>query len=428
MKILFVHNNFPAQFRHVARALSQDPGVDIAAIGSFTARPLRNVNLLKYNVSATDVAATHPFARRFDLECRRAEEVLYAASSLASSGFSPDVIVAHPGWGEALPLRAIFPKSRIIIYCEFYYNGTGQDVGFDLEFPTLGADGQVSLHLKNAATLLALSACNDAISPTLWQKSTYPSDFAHKIKVIHEGVDVDLFAPHPGAALHLPNGRSLSASDEVITFVARNLEPLRGYHIFMRALPRILAERPEAQVLIMGSDGTSYGQSPPTGQTWKDVFRNEVAGSIDQHRVHFLGHLPYRDYLRALQISSAHVYLTYPFVLSWSLLEAMSTGCPIIASDTPPVREVVNGDTGLLVPFFDTEGLARRVIEVLGAPRGFDKMRARAREFITAQYDAQRICIPKFLSLLDPNAPRPRRIRSHPKSAGAAESAPGLRT
>jgi len=155
-KILFVHNNFPAQFLHVAQALAKEPGIGLAAIGTQTARQLPGVRLIKYTVGDPNVAGTHPFARRFDLECRRAEQVLYALSSLASSGFKPDVVVGHPGWGETLPLRTIFPQARFIVYCEFFYGANGRDVGFDPEFPETGADGHVALHLKNAATLLAL--------------------------------------------------------------------------------------------------------------------------------------------------------------------------------------------------------------------------------------------------------------------------------
>jgi glycosyltransferase involved in cell wall biosynthesis len=400
MNILFVHNNFPAQFKHVARALADDPAVTVAAIGAPTAQPVRDVKLLKYIVTDGDVSATHPFARRFDLECRRAEQVLYAASSLVQSGFAPDVIVAHSGWGESLPLRAIFPKARLVVYSEFYYGVAGRDVGFDPEFPETGVDGHTALHLKNATALLALADCDEAISPTEWQRSTHPPAFASKIRVIHEGVDIDLASPDDKATFHLPNGQQLSSGDEVVTFVARNLEPIRGYHIFMRALPKILARRPQAQVLIVGADGVSYGMSPPKGQTWKSIFYREVESRIDKGRVHFLGRLRHEDYLRVLKISAAHVYLTYPFVLSWSCLEAMSTGCLVIGSDTPPVQEVLSPDTGVPFPFFDVEGLADRVIDALANPSRYRSQREKARKLVLDQFDTRRICVPKFMDLI----------------------------
>jgi glycosyltransferase involved in cell wall biosynthesis len=400
MNILFVHNNFPAQYLHVVRALANDPKVQIVAVGSSSAQTMDGVKLIKYSMGKVDVSATHPFARRFDVECYRAEQVLYALSSLASSGFTPDVIMAHPGWGETLPLRTIFPNARILLYCEFFYGMQGRDVGFDPEFPATGADGHVALHLKNAATLLALADSDIGVSPTEWQRSTFPQEYHDKITTIHEGIAADIVTPNPNAVLQLPCGRELRQTDEIVTFVARNLEPLRGYHIFMRALPRIMSERPRAQIVIVGGDGVSYGASPPPPTTWKSIFFDEVAGQIDPERVHFVGRLPYEDYLSALQISSAHIYLTYPFVLSWSLLEAMGAGCVVIGSNTDPVREVLNTENGILVPFFDVEQLAERVVGVLRHPHRFTSLRAHARRTILDQYDLVQICLPKLLTLI----------------------------
>jgi glycosyltransferase involved in cell wall biosynthesis len=406
MNILFVHNNFPGQFRHVAEALARDPEVTVVAVGSPSSRPVPGVRLRKYTMNRVDVAATHPFARRFDVECHRAEQVLYVLTSLVSSGFVPDVIVAHPGWGETLPLRTIFPRARIVLYCEFFYGTEGRDVGFDPEFPQIGADGDVALHLKNATTLLALAECDVGLSPTLWQRSTFPEIYQPKIKIIHEGVDTEAVKPEGDAAFRLRTGRTLRREDEVVTFVARNLEPLRGYHIFMRALPQILKKRPHAEILVIGEDRTYYGASPPAGTTWKSIFLDEVNDRIDTNRVHFTGRLAYRDYLKALQISSAHVYLTYPFVLSWSFIEAMSCGCMLIGSDTTPVREVVNGENGVLVPFFDHEQLANKVVEALAQPRRFQSMRAAARRTAVEQFD-QRISLPQMMALLRGNEDPP---------------------
>jgi glycosyltransferase involved in cell wall biosynthesis len=400
MNFLFVHNNFPGQYQHIVRALAHDPKARIVAIGSSTSQEMSGVRLLKYSLSNVDVSASHPFARRFDMECHRAEQVLYALSSLASSGFAPDIIMAHPGWGETLPLRTIFPAARILLYCEFFYGMQGRDVGFDPEFPETGADGHVALHLKNASSLLALSDCDFGVSPTNWQRSTFPKEYQSKITVIHEGIDADVVKPDPDAVLRLPSGLELRRSDEVVTFVARNLEPLRGYHRFMRALPRIMSARPQAQVVVIGGDGASYGALPPQGTTWKSLFYDEVAEHIDRKRIHFAGRLPYPNYLTALQVSSAHVYLTYPFVLSWSLLEALSAGCLVIGSDTPPVREVLNNENGLLTPFFDTEQLAERVTEALTFPRRFRSVRAQARRTILDQYDLARICLPKMMAFI----------------------------
>jgi glycosyltransferase involved in cell wall biosynthesis len=373
----------------------------VKAVGSVSARGGTGVGLRKYTLSDEGVSEVHPFARRFEFECRRAEQVLYALSSIASSGFVPDLIMAHPGWGESLPLRSVFPKARILLYCEFFYGPHARDVGFDPEFPDTGVDGKVALHLKNASTLLALAESDGGVSPTAWQRSTFPVEFLDKIQVIHEGVDVDIVRPEPKATFCLANGREIRPGDEVVTFVARNLEPLRGYHVFMRALPRIMSARPQAEVVVIGGDGTSYGAPPPRGTTWKSLALAEVAGRIDMNRLHFTGPLSYQDYLRALQVSAAHVYLTYPFVLSWSLMEALSAGCVVIGSQTAPVTEVIDGQNGILTPFFDLEALAERVIDVLACPHRYRRMREKARGTIVERYDLRRVCLPAMRSLIE---------------------------
>jgi glycosyltransferase involved in cell wall biosynthesis len=401
MKVLFIHNNFPAQFRNLAAALAREAGHELVAVGASTARPMPSVKLLKYALASADVSNTHPFARRFDLECRRAEQVLYSLSTLAASGFTPDVILAHPGWGETLPLRTMFPKARLIVYCEFFYGAQGRDLGFDAEFPEPGLDGHIGLQLKNATTLLALADADLGISPTKWQHSTFPGHYQRMIQIVHEGVDTDVIRPDAAARLRLADGRELGRGDEVVTFVARNLEPLRGYHVFMRALPEILARRPHAQIVIIGTEGISYGLNAPEGTSWKSMFLNEVRDELDLTRVHFMGHVPHRTFLTAMQVSSAHVYLTYPFVLSWSMLEAMSAGCLVIGSDTAPVREVIEPDcNGVLVPFFAVDELAERVVEALQTPAKFVPMREAARQYVIEHFDAERVCVPQMRRLL----------------------------
>jgi glycosyltransferase involved in cell wall biosynthesis len=250
--------------------------------------------------------------------------------------------------------------------------------------------------------LLALADCDLGISPTTWQQSTFPSHYQSKIDVIHEGINTSHVRPNPQARLMLPNGREVGPSDEVVTFVVRNLEPLRGYHVFMRTLPEILRRRPNAQIVIIGRDGLSYGLPPPAGKTWKSIFLEEVRDQLDLSRVHFMGGVPYQTFVSALQVSSAHVYLTYPFVLSWSVLEAMSAGCLVIGSDTAPVREVINsGENGVLVPFFAVDEIAGRVVEALREPGKFSSMREAARRFAIDHYDAEQVCIPRMRRLLD---------------------------
>lgn len=420
MRVLFVHNNFPAQFQRVVRGLLREPGAEVAAIGSSTAHEIRGVKLLRYQLPSIDASDTHPFARRFNLECYRGEQVLYALSALRSTGYFPDIIIAHPGWGETLPLRTVFPEARIILYCEFYYGAQGRDVGFDPEFPATGTDGHVALHLKNASTLLALAESDCGISPTAWQRSTFPSEYQSKIRVVHEGVDVDLAKPAVHQRLQLSSKRALTRADEVVTFVARNLEPLRGYHVFMRSLPEIMRRRPHAEIVVIGGSGTSYGAPPPPGTNWKSIFFNEIREKVDENRIHFLGYLSYNNYIRALQVSSVHIYLTYPFVLSWSLLDAMSVGCLVLGSNTPPVQEIINETNGVLVPFFDHEQLAWRVVDALENPAKYLCFRAKARETIISSYDADRICLPEILDVIRGLAGHRVNARSERLSTGPA--------
>lgn len=414
MNVLFLHNNFPAQFRSLAVELAQDPAHRVVAIGCQTAQPMANVDLRRYQMANFDVSATHPFARRFDHECRRATLVLYALTQLRAEGFTPDLILGHCGWGETLPLRALFPKAKIGIYCEYYYRAEGQDLHFDPEGPQLGVDGLVALHCKNASTLLSLAEADFGLSPTQWQKQTYPPEFHAKIHVIHEGVDIARLGPDPNARFLLPNGDRLDRSRDVVTFFARDLEPMRGYHIFMRAAPLILAANPQAQIVVVGGDGVSYGAAPPEGRSWKKIYFDEVADRLDLSRIHLLPRLPYDDYLRLLQLSRAHVYLTYPFVLSWSLIEAMAVGCAIIASDTAPVREVIaDGENGRLTPFFDPPALARNVSRLLADREAQAALGAAARQTARTRYAQQDsldqvmdlIGLPRAASSVAPSAP-----------------------
>lgn len=403
MDVLFIHNNFPGQFVHAAQAFARRPGTRVFAVGGPTARPRPHVTLAGYRIPEKLPNGGHPLAERFNSDVIRGELAAGTMQRLKKeTGCNPALIVGHTGWGETLFARDLFPKARQVAFCEFYYNAVGADVGFDPEFPDAGLRTAVRIRAKNAGMLTALAAADLGLSPTEWQKRQHPEFLWDRIAVAHDGIDTRAASPKANARFKLPNGRELRPRDEVITFVNRQLEPYRGYHVFMRALPEILKRRPEAQVLIVGGDGVSYGRKAPEGKTWKDIFLDEVRDRLDLARVHFLGQIPKPDFIAMLQVSAAHVYLTYPFVLSWSLLEAMAAGAPIVASNTAPVREAVeDGVTGRLFDFFDVEGLADTVCRTLADRETLGPMRRAAREFAVSRYDLASVCLPRQMALFD---------------------------
>lgn len=405
MKVLFVHQNFPGQYGRLATVLAKTPGCEVVALGDL--RNVKNrpkipgVKLLAYPTPALASARTHHYVRPLEGAVRRGQAVARSCFELQKQGFVPDVIYAHPGWGEALFLRDVFPNARLTLYCEFYYQAQGSDVGFDPEFPST-PDDVLRVRVKNAASLLSLEAADAGISPTQWQRRMFPQEFRNRIEVIHEGVDTDLVKPDAEAAVKVGStGFKLTAAEEVVTYVARNLEPYRGFHIFMRAVPEIQRRRPHAHILIVGDEGVSYGQALPKGRTYKQKMLDEVGARIDMSRLHFFGPVPYEMLLRIYQISSVHVYLTYPFVLSWSILEAMAAGCVVVASRTAPVTEVVDDrKNGLLVDFFSPPEIAARVDEVFENPAAMAAIRKQARRTVVERYDLKRVCLPAHLQLL----------------------------
>lgn len=357
MRLLVVHQNFPGQFGHLVKAWAQRPGWDVRGLGRDTAPGLPGFDkLTRYKLGRKGHSEQHHYLRQMEMATLHGQAAARAMLEMRKSGFTPDVILAHPGWGETLYAKDVFPNARLVHYCEWYYNADGQDLGFDPEFP-ITFDDRARIRTWNALHTLNLTNCDAAVSPTHWQKSRHPEIFQPKITVQHEGIDTENLGPDPNAWVKTPSGVVLKAGDPVITYVARNLEPYRGFHIFMRALEKVQKAHPTCQTLIVGSDAVSYGRRPSKAKTWRDQMLAEV--KLDPTRTHFLGRLPYQDYVRVLQVSAVHMYLTYPFVLSWSLLEAMACGTDVIASDTAPVREVVQDVPNIvLVPFFDTAAWA----------------------------------------------------------------------
>jgi glycosyltransferase involved in cell wall biosynthesis len=375
MKLLVVHQNFPGQFRHVVLAAMARHD-EVVAIGRDTAPGVVGVKIYRYRATSRAPGDTHPYLIRYEQAVMDGQQVFAILSRLKRSGYRPDAILAHPGWGETLFAKDVYPDTPLIHYCEYYYRAQGADSGFDPEFARATAESS-RLRVLNSLHLLNLEQCDIAISPTQWQRSLFPAAYRSAIRVIHEGVIQGSDEAKVGA-VRLPDGIELRAGQSIVTFVARNLEPYRGFHSFMRAIPRIQAECPGAQIIVVGGDSVSYGSKPVGYASWRRRMEAEV--SFDHSRVHFTGKLSYQTYRAVLQCSKVHVYLTYPFVLSWSLLEAMASGCVVIASDTAPVKEViVDGINGMLVDFFDHQEIAKSVCKVLKSTGQYDGLASAAK-------------------------------------------------
>ena len=404
MKFLFVHQNFPGQYLHLLHYLAGIPGNEIVFITQREDGQLPGVRKIVYRPHRKGLANQHHYLRNAEEGVLNAQAVARIAIKLQQSGFVPDLMLGHNGWGEIWYLKDIFPQSPLLGYFEFFYRLHGADVGFDPDSPT-NFDTAPRVRTKNIGNLLGLEACDLGQSPTRWQLTRYPEIYQPKLRCLHDGIDTRRARPDASARLklHDSDGQEveLAPGNEVLTYVARNLEPYRGFPSFMRSLPTILAARPQARVLIVGGDGVSYGAQLPEGESWRQKMLTELGDSLDLQRVHFLGSLPYEHFLQVLRISRAHVYLTYPFVLSWSMLEAMSTECLLIGSRTPPVEEVIrDGENGLLVDFFKPQEIAERAIEALGNPRTFSLLRKNARQHVIQNYDLFKVALPAQIALL----------------------------
>lgn len=395
MKILFLHPNFPAQFRHLATIIGQDPQNTVIYVTNRREGQIAGVKKVIYEKSRTARPETHHYVRPLENAVLEAQAVYRVAQQLKDQGFYPDLVYGHSGWGPTLFMKDIFPKATLLCYFEWFYRAYGSDASFDPSDP-LTADDEARIRIKNAPILLDLATCDRGLSPTNWQRSQFPQEFHSKIKVHHDGIDTTYFQPLPDAKLFLPRiNLDLTHVPEIVTYVARGMEPYRGFPQLIETISLLQQKRPECHFVIVGKNRVAYGKNLPDGKTYKETMLEKF--SLDLNRVHFTDLLPYSEYLQVLQASSVHIYLTRPFVLSWSMLEALATGCLIIASDTAPVTEVIeDGVNGLLVDFFSPRQISDRVIEALDNPDKMATIRTKARETILECYDLAKL-LPQHL-------------------------------
>ena len=402
MRILIIHQNFPGQYRHLVGALIAR-GDEVQAIGAPHAPGMTGVSCFRYRLpSVGAVPAVHPWAQDFQVKVIRAEAVLRLLSERSDQIVRPDLILGHPGWGELLGIKDHWADVPVLHQLEFVYQLQGADTGFDPEFP-IALGSQTRLRLRRATQLMAFHDLDWALAPTHWQATTAPAAFRDRVSVIHEGIDTTAIAPRLGSHVNLEKrGLRFEPGDEVVSFVARNLEPYRGFHTFLRALPLLQKLRPRAHMILVGGEGVSYGPPPAQGGSWKQVLLAELEGQLDLGRIHFVGQVPHPVLHDLFRVCACHVYLTYPFVMSWSLLEAMACGAVVIGSDTPPVAEVISdGVNGLLVDFFSHEALAERVAEVLADPAAYRALALEGRRTVQQHFDLHGVCLPRQLALVD---------------------------
>ncbi|WP_373525285.1 glycosyltransferase family 4 protein [Nostoc sp.] len=395
MQILFLHPNFPSQFRNLATILGKDANYKVVFGTNRREGEIPGVYKAIYTPSREAAPQTHHYVRSLENAVLTAQAVYRVAEKLKAEGFVPDIVYGHSGWGPTLFMKDVFPKAELLCYFEWFYHAHGSDADFDPNEP-LNADDECRIRMKNTPILTDLYSCDRGLSPTNWQRQQFPKEYHSKITVIHDGIDTKYFAPKPGAKLILPRiNLDLSHVEELVTYVGRGMEPYRGFPQFMETVALLQQRRPNCHVVVVGEDRVAYGKNLPDGQTYKQLMLEKL--SLDLSRLHFTDRLPYNEYLQVLQASSAHIYLTRPFVLSWSMLEVMAAGCLLVASKTPPVLEVVqDGVNGLLVDFFSTQNIANRVEEALNNPQEMNAIRANARETIIKRYDLAKL-LPQHL-------------------------------
>lgn len=388
MKYLFVHPNMPGQYKHIARIAAEDEKNQVV----FITKPkpgleIPNVTKIEYKVEREASPDVHSYLVGIERAVYESQDVWRICKKLKDKGFVPDIIIGHFGWGNGFFLKDIYPDSPILSLMEFYYNA-GEDAS-DMNFlgdEEITPNDTARIRMKNIIHQQNLTYSDWGICPTHFQFKQNPDIFYPKLSVLHDGIDVDVVKPRSDLdSLTLPNGVKLKKGDEIITYISRNFEPYRGFPTFMRAAEIILKNRPNAHIVMVGQDGVSYGKKPQGNKTYRQMMMEEV--TLPEDRFHFLGYLPYDQMVKVMQISSAHIYLTVPFVLSWSMLEAMACGCAMITSDTAPIHEVITHEkNGLIVDFFSPEEVAGAVDKIIEHKDRMQDMRDEARKTVVERY------------------------------------------
>ena len=413
MKLLFVHQNMPGPYREFVQWLAETRQHDIMFLTQRKQPPtFRGVRTVIYNTHHVAAEDAYGLVKTWESAAGSGFGAAMAARGLQQKeGYTPDIIIGHVGWGELTFMKEIWPDVPVIGFFEYYYSVTGGPVGFDPESP-VSDHAPFIMQAHNTVPLVNIERVDLGQCPTEWQKNRFPTSFHDKMYVCHDGIRTDTLLPNPDVTLSLGRlDRPLTRDDEIVTYVSRYLETTRGYHQFMRALPDIMAGRPNARILVVGGNDTSYGGKSKHPNGLRGQMEAEVGDRVDWDRVHFLGQVPYEDYQKLIQISRCHIYLTMPFVLSWSLLESMSMQATIVASDVAPVREAItHGETGMLVDFFDPAALAAQVVDVLAKPDEYAHLGPNARAHVVEHYDFEKVYLPEHIRQINALVPQNKAI------------------
>jgi glycosyltransferase involved in cell wall biosynthesis len=396
MHIVFVHQNFPAQFGHIASYLSRTRGWRCTFVTKAASGTIGGLECLQFHLKGGATTQSHFCSRTFENSIWHSHAVYEALE--ARPDIVPDLVVGHSGFLSTVFLRELY-DCPIVNYFEYFYHTRGSDLDFRPEFPSAPIK-MLRARARNATLLLDLENCDLGYSPTRWQHSLLPQPFRSKVRTIFDGIDTTIWRPQPGLPRRVGD-RSIGDDVRIVTYVARGMESMRGFDVFMRVAKRIYQERSDVLFVVVGQDRVCYGADREfTGsRTFKEWVLEQ--DDYDLSRFLFTGMLPPAALADLLAISDLHIYLTVPFVLSWSLMNALACGTTVLASDTAPVREMIrHGETGLLAGFSDVDGLARAALQVLADPGAYRHLGAAGAALIREQYSLD-VCLPQMLLLYE---------------------------
>ncbi|HEY0009788.1 MAG TPA: glycosyltransferase [Tepidisphaeraceae bacterium] len=410
MHVLYVHQNFPAQFGHIAGHLVRSLGWQCTFVSETAPGRVEGIEKIQYKLAGGATKHNHFCSRTFENTVWHSHAVYEAL--MKRPDIRPDLIVGHSGFGSTLFLRELYPDTPVVNFFEYYYRSHDPDSDMDFRRDLNWQVPEIKYlrsRCRNAMILLDLQNCQVGYTPTRFQKSRFPQEYNEKIRTIFDGVDRAVYHGHnatlrPPVAQRGPRtiaGVEVPAGTKVVTYVSRGFEAMRGFDIFMKAAKLICQRMDDVIFLVIGTDRIAYGgdESYTQGKSFKQWVLDQ--DDYDLNRIKFIGRVQPDELSRTLAASDLHIYLTVPFVLSWSMMDAMSCGAVVLASDTSPVREMIkDGENGLLADFFSPEDFADKACRVLADPDAHRPLGDAAEKMVQDHYALETL-LPQMLALYD---------------------------